>query len=287
MKFLVFGLLMAVCLCDLLVTRDFTEELKQTVTWQVADYESNIFRFWSTEEIKRMLGARKPQAVNTASIASTEQSDSLPENFDSREKWGACVHEVRNQGNCGSCWAFAATNQLADRFCINKKDVILSPQYVIECDRYDDCCDGGDLDTSFRFLVETGTVEDHCLAYDKNCGRCREVNCPHFKCKEGSVFTSTDNEKTKHEMFSNGPMEAAFDVYRDFLYYNGGVYQHKSGEYLGGHAIEILGWGKEAGLDYWLCKNSWGASWGMNGYFKIKMGDCDIDNNMITCAPLI
>ncbi len=286
MKFLVFALLLAACLCESLVTRDFAEELRSSVTWEVADHEENIFRDWTDEEIKRLLGTKKPirpaQPITDADLVSA-----LPDNFDAREKWGQCIHPVRNQGNCGSCWAFAATNQLADRFCINKKDVILSAQYVIECDKYDDCCDGGELDTSFRFLVETGTVEEKCIPYDKNCGKCREVNCPHYKCKAGSVWTSDNPDKIKQQIYDNGPIEGAFDVYRDFLYYNGGVYYHKTGEMLGGHAIEVLGWGKEAGLDYWLCKNSWGPAWGMQGYFKIKMGDCDIDSNMITCTPAI
>jgi len=83
----------------------------------------------------------------------------------------------------------------------------------------------------------------------------------------------------------NGPMEAAFTVYNDFMSYSSGVYYHKTGGVLGGHAIKVLGWGNEGGLDYWLCANSWNTSWGMSGYFKIKWGDCGIDSQVTAGAP--
>lgn len=83
----------------------------------------------------------------------------------------------------------------------------------------------------------------------------------------------------------NGPVEGAFTVYQDFFNYHSGVYQHKTGGVAGGHAIKVLGWGVENGVEYWLCANSWGPSWGMEGYFKIKMNDCSIDDEMYACQP--
>lgn len=80
-------------------------------------------------------------------------------------------------------------------------------------------------------------------------------------------------------------MEAAFTVYEDFFSYTSGVYQHKFGGMAGGHAIKVLGYGSENGTDYWLCANSWGESWGMSGYFKIKQGDCGINDQMFACTP--
>ena len=90
----------------------------------------------------------------------------------------------------------------------------------------------------------------------------------------------------KLQIYNYGPVEGAMDVYKDFLIYKRGVYYHQAGELLGGHAIEVIGWGFENDLYYWLCKNSWGNRWGVDGYFKIKMGDCDVDGNMIACSPL-
>ncbi len=125
------------------------------------------------------------------------------------------------------------------------------------------------------------------MPYDMRCVTCREPNCIHYGCKAGSVWTSKNVEQIKAEIMSNGPVAGGFMVYRDFLYYGGGVYYHKQGEQLGGHAIEVVGWGVEDGLNYWTCKNSWSAAWGVDGYFKIKMGDSDVDNNMIACEPRV
>lgn len=77
-----------------------------------------------------------------------------------------------------------------------------------------------------------------------------------------------------------GSVSAAFTVYEDFLTYSGGVYEHVTGSSLGGHAIKIIGWGNENGTDYWVCMNSWNKTWGVNGTFNIKMGDCGINNQV-------
>ena len=69
-------------------------------------------------------------------------------------------------------------------------------------------------------------------------------------------------------------------VNEDFLTYKSGVYRHTTGGSLGGHAIKVIGWGHESGLDYWLCVNSWNDTWGDKGLFKIQMGNCGINNEM-------
>lgn len=81
-------------------------------------------------------------------------------------------------------------------------------------------------------------------------------------------------------------METAFTVYSDFMNYQSGVYHHVSGSVEGGHAVKILGWGTESGMDYWLCANSWGTSWGEQGFFRIKQGDCNIDTALYACTPI-
>jgi cathepsin B len=79
---------------------------------------------------------------------------------------------------------------------------------------------------------------------------------------------------------TNGPVEAAFTVYSDFMSYKSGVYKHVSGSVEGGHAVKVLGWGVENGEDYWIVANSWSSAWGMNGYFYILKGvnECGIES---------
>jgi len=87
----------------------------------------------------------------------------------------------------------------------------------------------------------------------------------------------------KSPLTAHGPVEADFIVYSDFVNYKSGVYVQTSSDELGGHAIKIVGYGTESGVDYWLCQNSWTTTWGDQGYFKIRKGtdECGIEDDII------
>jgi len=89
------------------------------------------------------------------------------------------------------------------------------------------------------------------------------------------------------EIMTNGPVEADFTVYSDFVNYKSGVYKHTAGTELGGHAVRLLGWGIEAGTPYWLLANSWNPDWGDNGFFKILRGsnECGIEDDINAGLP--
>jgi cathepsin B len=215
----------------------------------------------------------------------------VPDNFDSRQKWGSCIHPVRNQMQCGSCWAFSASEVASDRLCIaHQQDVILSPQYILSCDHVDQGCQGGELNTVWDFLTKTGTVSDACQPYTSGTGNV--APCP-STCIDSSPLTlykaKSNNPVGKRnmqmEIMTNGPIQGAFSVYQDFMHYSSGVYTHKTGSLLGGHAIEIVGWGLASdNTPYWICKNSWTTGWGQQGYFWIKRGtdECGIESNAYT-----
>jgi len=82
-------------------------------------------------------------------------------------------------------------------------------------------------------------------------------------------------------------METGFTVYEDFMNYQSGIYHHTTGKQLGGHAVKIIGWGVESGVNYWIVANSWGTTWGMEGFFNIKEGDSGIDSSVFGCTPKI
>ena len=102
------------------------------------------------------------------------------------------------------------------------------------------------------------------------------------KVHASSSYSLRTKDKIKRDIMTYGTVTAAFTVYEDFLTYKSGVYQHLSGGMEGGHAIKVIGWGldEESGLDYWLCVNSWNNTWGDKGTFKIKMGECHIEDQM-------
>jgi len=86
---------------------------------------------------------------------------------------------------------------------------------------------------------------------------------------------------------TNGPVEAAFSVYTDLMAYKSGVYSHVTGDFEGGHAIKIIGWGVEGGKPYWLIVNSWNTVWGEKGLFKMLRGsdECGIESQIVAGLP--
>ena len=154
-------------------------------------------------------------------------------------------------------------------------------------------CDGGYLPNAWDYLTEQGIVSDDCMPYvsaDSRIPQCPQScsnNAPFkkYKCKPDTIIEATNPDQIKSGIYAGGPMESTMEIYTDFFNYKSGVYQHASGSYAGGHAIKIIGWGKENGVDYWLCANSWGTTWGDNGFFKIAFNMMDPDTPAYACTP--
>jgi len=97
----------------------------------------------------------------------------------------------------------------------------------------------------------------------------------------GQVTNFPDVPTMQASLMQDGPMEVAFSVYSDFENYVSGIYHHVTGDMLGGHAVKLVGWGTENGVDYWRIQNSWNPFWGENGYFRIVRGtdECGIEDD--------
>uniref|UniRef100_A0A7N8XYH8 Cathepsin B n=1 Tax=Mastacembelus armatus TaxID=205130 RepID=A0A7N8XYH8_9TELE len=242
----------------------------------------------------------------------------IPDSFDSRQQWPKCptIQQIRDQGSCGSCWAFGAVEAISDRLCIHssgKISVEISAEDLLSC--CDECgmgCYGGFPPVAWDYWVKKGLVTGGLYDSKVGCKPYTIAPCEHHingtwppcqgieetpKCVEQCIDGySPSYQKDKHfgrkaysigplqeqimtEIYKNGPVEATFTVYEDFLLYKTGVYQHVTGQMLGGHAIRILGWGEENGTPYWLAANSWNSDWGDKGFFKIKRGndECGIE----------
>ncbi|XP_040579144.2 cathepsin B-like [Lepeophtheirus salmonis] len=249
----------------------------------------------------------------------------LPKEFDARQQWKNCpsISLIRDQGGCGSCWAFGAVEAMSDRICIhNGKSVNVSSENLLAC--CEDCglgCLGGFIEDAWIFWKDTGLVSGDLYKTETGCQSysippcehhingtrppCTESgdtpNCVHSCQKSYPVSYKKDKSFGKKvysvhsdvnsiqkEIFAHGPVEASFTVYEDFLSYKSGVYKYVKGEMLGGHAIKILGWGEEKGVPYWLVANSWNSDWGDKGYFKILRGknECDIEKDVVAGLPI-
>eukprot|EP00940_MAST-03C_sp_MAST-3C-sp2_P002582 g2582.t1 len=219
-----------------------------------------------------------------------EDAAEIPDTFDAREEWPSCVHGIRNQGDCGSCWAFSTTESISDRFCIASNrsvNVVLSPEELVDCNLMgtENCKRGGDPATAMMYASSHGIASDACYPYtaEKNGteGECRKI------CKDGS---RPDLYKTKlstlrwhmtatgmqRAIISGGPIVSCFSIYSDLNHnYDGRIYSHHANATKeGGHCVKIVGWGTSAAAeDYWIVANSWGIKWGpMGGYFLMRRG---------------
>ena len=270
--------------------------------WTPMEPHENPFYDYSVSEIQAMLGTIVgEEELPYDEVTLEDDLFAAPDSFDAREQWPQCVHKIRNQGACGSCWAFGASEALSDRFCVASNgtvDVVLSPQDLVSCDTSNYGCQGGILPRVWKYIKENGVVSDKCKPYSfltkraglgLSCMRKSGCSSLFFGNPEryyvDKIYRPRTVSAIKRQLVENGPLEGAFTVYADFMNYKSGVYHHTSGENLGGHAIKVIGYGKQDGLNYWLCANSWGPRWGESGFFKIKMGTCGINNEMIAGEP--
>jgi len=199
---------------------------------------------------------------------------SLPTNVDWRKK--GAVTEVKDQGGCGSCWAFAATGALeAAHHKKTGKLVSLSEQQLVDCSGED--CDGGWPEDAYEYIKKNGGIDtEESYPYEaqdgQSDGTCR-YNPDHIGARV-SGFTRVktgDEDALKHAVATQGPCSVAIDARNlSFQFHSGGIYSNPdcSSESLD-HAVLVVGYGTENGKDFWLIKNSWGKDWGEDGYFRM------------------
>ena len=265
------------------ITKEHVADIKETASYETYSFEEHPFRNWSESDIRGLLGTVVPSSGPTA-VDLGEGCD-VPESFDSRVQWPKYIHPIRDQQSCGSCWAFAASEVLSDRFAIATEgnvDVILSPQDLVSCDKGDMGCNGGYLDRSWEYIVNTGIVTDECFGYTsgggssgtckiKN-GQCVDKSVPYKKYHAASYTHYSNNCAIKKAIMAEGPVETGFTVYSDFMSYSRGVYTSNCRGMMGGHAVKIVGWGVENGKEYWIIANSWNTVWGEQGFVRVETG---------------
>jgi len=260
------------------------------------------FEGMTVAEVKRMMGTKisPDQPIMRIQQYFGDDATDIPASFDSRTQWPGCIHPILDQGKCGSCWAFAATESLSDRLCIasNKSiDVVLSPQSLVSCDFYGNMgCNGGIPQLAWEYMELAGVATLKCFPYtsgangtsNKCISKCQDGSLVvKYKAKPFTQHTWRSVSEIQNAIIAHGPVEGAFIVYDDFINYQSGVY-HKSAnaKELGGHAVKIIGWGHDdaSDKDYWIIANSWGTSWGIDGFFWIQRGndECGIEGDV--CA---
>jgi C1A family cysteine protease len=295
-KHFVIGLvaLVSLFLISTLVNATELQDIKAAVKAKGAKWvagETSISKL-PPEQRKKRLGLLKPKAIEeqaTANeIATSVGLEALPIELDWRGHSGDnYVTPVRDQGNCGSCWAFATAGALESRVLIandtpqNRETMDLSEQVLVSCSGAGNC-GGGYIDEASDYIRDTGLPGEDCSPYLAKNTPCRRAACSTYQTDTFDIdswayvvnpyMISTDMVGMIKDALLDCPLVTTMDVYADFYYYTGGVYQYTFGSYQGGHAILIVGFKDDASVSgggYFIVKNSWGTDWGEDGYYKI------------------
>ncbi|MBN1352088.1 T9SS type A sorting domain-containing protein [candidate division KSB1 bacterium] len=237
------------------------------------------------EERRKLCGALLDVPQNAEEkLISIPMTDSLPAKLDWRNNNGNWVTPVRDQAQCGSCWAFSALGQVESWWKLyhgNLDSMIdLSEQFLLSCSEGD--CEGWAIHYALEFVKDNGIPTEKCFAYQADDEIPCSDACDNWQNQAVTIpgwgFITLDEpnvDQIKNALLRH-PISAGFVVYEDFMHYAGGVYEHVWGEVDAGHAIVIVGWNDAE--QSWICKNSWGSGWGENGYFRIKWGQCEMDS---------
>eukprot|EP01116_Phalansterium_solitarium_P012992 TRINITY_DN297_c0_g2_i1.p1 TRINITY_DN297_c0_g2~~TRINITY_DN297_c0_g2_i1.p1 ORF type:complete len:359 (+),score=118.31 TRINITY_DN297_c0_g2_i1:77-1078(+) len=183
---------------------------------------------------------------------------------------------VKDQQQCGSCWAFSATEGIESAWLMaNNSQLVLSPQQIVSCDTVDQGCNGGDLPTAFAYVQKAGIETDADYPYTSGGGDSGKCKYDASKVKVHiSGFQYAVNNGTKNDSvlaiasYAQGPLSICVDA-STWQNYNGGILKKHCGTALD-HCVQLVGWGVQSGTEYWIVRNSWNTDWGLDGYIWIQ-----------------
>lgn len=235
--------------------------------------EINKFTDWTDEEFKSILGYKKSmkKAVNQALIEEVP-TVGLPDSVDWRTQ--GAVTPIKDQASCGSCWAFSATGAIEGINKINTGSLVsLSEQQLVDCSWYygNLGCNGGMMDRAFSYVKKNKLEKESDYPYTAKDGTtCKYTSSKGVVGVSGSKAVKPDRPDQLQAIVAQQPVSVAIEadsqVFRS--YKTGIIKSADCGEDLN-HGVLLIGYGTEAGTDYWLLKNSWGTTWGESGYFRI------------------
>lgn len=229
----------------------------------------NKFSDWTEEEFNNFLGY---QARAERSTGKTFENVKTPETVDFRDE--GKVTPPKDQGQCGSCWAFSATGALEGLWAKEMGELVsMSEQQLMDCGQGG--CNGGHMINGWTHVASAGGIQsEETYPYKHKDGHCQEDNSMFVAHCGGYEEVSPNESAMESALVEIGyPISIGVHAGSSFQHYHSGVYDDtscKHGQL--NHAILVVGYDKSGSEPYWIVKNSWGGSWGDHGYINMKMG---------------
>ncbi|XP_056428556.1 uncharacterized protein LOC130368635 isoform X1 [Hyla sarda] len=223
---------------------------------------------------KCLFSNKKSTSQNNVPVQHYSGAHNIPESVDWRE--AGCVSPVKNQGLCGSCWAFTTVSVFESLHCIKNKELVdFSEQQLVDCDSGNEGCCGGFPEKAMAYVTRHGFMKAKDYEY-----KAKQHDCS-YNPEEAITFNVTkyyvlpEEENMAVSLAMNGPLAVGIDASDDFKLYCNGIFDGECGTELS-HAVVIVGYGTEHDeasneeIDYWIVRNSWGEDWGTKGYVKMR-----------------
>jgi cathepsin L len=236
------------------------------------ELEMNHFGDMTSTEFKnKMNGYTSPKKSNGSTFLAPSNVK-VPDTVDWRDQ--GYVTPVKNQGQCGSCWAFSTTGSLeGQNFKKTGKLVSLSEQNLVDCSTQNSGCQGGLMDYAFAYIKSNHGIDtESSYPYTARQGQCKFSKDKVGATDSGFVdIPRGDIDALKQALATVGPISVAIDAsHPSFQFYHKGVYDEPScSSYQLDHGVLAVGYGNYKGKDYFLVKNSWAATWGISGYIMM------------------